>query len=383
MNSINWLKKLIRFDTISSHSNLDLISAIGDWLDSFSIATHLTYDETQIKANLCATIPAYDGSTAGGLVLSGHTDVVPVVGQDWMTDPFVAEERNGALYGRGACDMKGFISVILALMPHFNRLKLKKPLHFAFSYDEEVGCLGAPHLIADLKARHIHPEACIVGEPTNMQRVVAHKGIQVFCCRVHGVAMHSSLTNKGCNAIEHAADLITEIRRLGVTLQAEQDSHFDVPFTTITTNLIQGGIATNIIPSFCEMKFEFRNLPSLKPSQLVDQIKSYIDQSVLPKMQKESLNAGIEFLPLGSVPAFEAASSAAITQLVEEILQDDAIHKVSYATEAGLFESAGIPTILCGPGSITEAHRPNEFIMLEQLRLCEQFLKTLVQRFNT
>jgi acetylornithine deacetylase len=381
MNTLSWLSRLIAFDTTSRNSNLELIHCIEDWLKQHQIVSQLIRDVSQPKANLFATLPAQNGATTGGIILSGHTDVVPVDGQDWESPPFAATERDGKIFGRGACDMKGFIAVVLALIPEFKKLSLSQPIHFAFSYDEEIGCLGAPHMIADIKKRGINANACIVGEPTDMRPVVAHKGKQSFRCSVHGIAAHSSLTTQGCNAIEHAADLICFIRRMTDEFNQNGpfDQFYDVPFTTLTTNLIKGGNAYNTIPSLCEFIFEFRNLPQDNPKLIRDKIKKYISEELLPKMKKENAEANIVLDTIGGAPGLEASEDALITQLARKISQEKATIKVAYATEAGMFQEADIPTILCGPGSIEQAHRANEYVTLEQLQKCEKFLSETIQ----
>jgi acetylornithine deacetylase len=383
-NSIDWLKKLISFDTTSRHSNLSLISTIADFLSTQDILITLTYDETRQKANLFATLPAKNGEINDGIVLSGHTDVVPVDGQKWDTDPFNAIVIKDRLYGRGASDMKGFIAVILALIPQFKQMSLSKPIHFAFSYDEEVGCLGVPHLIADMKQKGILPSACIVGEPSEMKPIVAHKGINAFRCHVHGSAAHSSLVPNGCNAIEYAAQLIVWIRQYSEELKnMGQDVLYDVAHTTITTNLISGGKALNIIPEFCEFLFEFRNLPTSDSYSIIEKIQSYVKNNLIPQMKKENPSAGITINAIGSVPGHEVSEEAEITKLVRSVTNEPTIRKVSYATEAGLFQQAGIPTIICGPGSIKQAHIANEYIELTQLTQCELFLNNLVKHFSS
>lgn len=381
MNSIEWLTQLVSYDTTSRHSNLTMISFIEEWLKSHNISSHLTYDASGKKANLFATIPAFNETLKGGLILSGHTDVVPADGQQWDTNPFQAVIKDNRVYGRGTCDMKGFIAVVLALIPQFQQWKLKYPLHLAFSFDEEVGCLGAPLLIEALKKQNIFPAACIVGEPTSVRPVVAHKGIHTFRCRLHGKAAHSSLTPIGCNTIEYAADFIRWIKNLRSELQKKQDQYFDVPFSTITSNVIQGGTAINIIPADTEFLFEFRNLPEVSADEIIGQVNSYVDQDLLPAMQKNYNQATIDIESLCGVPAFLANETAQITQLSRAILNENVIYKVSYATEAGLFQNAGIETIVCGPGSIEEAHRANEYVALEQLKKCEDFLLEIVKQF--
>jgi acetylornithine deacetylase len=381
MNSIEWLTQLISFDTTSCYSNLNLIDSLCHWFAAYNIPVQITRDAANQKANLFATLPDADGGTKhGGIILSGHTDVVPVQGQQWDSDPFCAKVTADRIYGRGACDMKGFIAVVLALVPQFQKIKLKQPLHLAFSYDEEVGCHGARVLITDFQQQGIQPAACIVGEPTNMQLVEAHKGINIFRCHITGCAAHSSLTTSGCNAIEYAAHLITWIR--GLANQFKQlgphDKYYDVPFSSMTTNQIQGGTAVNIIPDTCDFLFELRNLPGVDPLQVIAQIRKYINENLLVQMQKEYAEAAISIELIGSVPGLESSRETRISRLIRTITHTKEIHKVSYATEAGLFQQAGIPTVICGPGSITQAHKANEFVLLDQLAQCEKFLYTLL-----
>lgn len=378
--SLTWLKKLIVFDTTSRNSNLSLITAIQEWLASHKIESQLIYDETGKKANLLATLPCRKGSKNGGLMLSGHTDVVPVDGQEWYTDPFQATQIEDRIYGRGTCDMKGFIAVVLALVPEFKKMKLTKPIHFAFSYDEEVGCLGAPSIVKTLQKNNIQPSACIVGEPTEMHPAIAHKGINAFHCKVHGNAKHSSMTNEGCNAIEYAAQLITKIRQYADQLRTkgQQDKGFTIPFTSMTVNQIQGGTAVNIIPNLCEFAFEFRNLPSVQPQEIIAKIQNYIAETQVAMKQEFPL-AKIELNEVASPPAFEASPDAAFTKLVSTLTGENKALKLAFATEAGLFQQMNIPTIVCGPGSIEQAHRPNEFITLDQITKCEKFLVELAR----
>ncbi len=381
MNSLEWLARLVEFDTTSRNSNLNLIHFIQEWLlKNYNITSHLSYDPNEPKANLLATLPAAEGSITGGIVLSGHTDVVPVDGQDWQTDPFTLTQLDGNVFGRGTSDMKGFIAVALALIPEFLQQRLKHPIHFALSYDEEIGCRGAPFLIADFAKLGIQPTACIVGEPTEMRPVIAHKGIQVFRCRVHGNAAHSSLTPEGCNAIEYAAKLICYIRDIADEFkrQGPFDSHYDVSFSTLTTNLMKGGNAYNTIPAFCEFIFELRNLPETHPDDVFARIKHYIHTDLQPQMQMEHAAASVLLDQIATVPSFHADPNATFTAFTNKLTDNQNIHKVSYATEAGLFQQANIPTLVCGPGSIEQAHRANEFVSLAQLQQCEQFLRKIV-----
>ncbi|HEX7747119.1 MAG TPA: acetylornithine deacetylase [Bordetella sp.] len=381
MDTRTWLSTLVGIDTTSRNSNLDLIETVRDWLDGQGVQSWLAHNETGNKANLFATLPAADGTVQGGVVLSGHTDVVPVDGQDWDTDPFVLAEKDGRLYGRGTADMKSFIAVSLALVPEFLAMPRKKPIHLAFSYDEEVGCVGAPVMLAELQGRGIKADGCVVGEPTNMQVVVAHKGVNLFNCRVHGKAAHSSLTPQGCNAIEYAARLICRIRDIADAMKAQgpYDQFFDVPFSTMTTNQIKGGIAVNTIPALCEFDYEFRNLPGMPADQIQSQVERYVREELLPRMQAEYADARIDIETGASAPGLQATEEAAITQLARALTTDRTVRKVAYGTEAGLFQSVGIPAVVCGPGDIQQAHKPNEFIELSQLDGCERFLRRLGQ----
>jgi acetylornithine deacetylase len=383
--ALDWIKKLVSFDTVSRNSNLGLIETVRDVFRAASIEATLTTDASGKWANLFATVPAHDGTTQGGIVLSGHTDVVPVDGQNWQSDPFQAIVRDQRLYGRGTCDMKGFIGTALSLLPDMQRAKLRRPIHFALSFDEEVGCAGAPLMIADLKRRGITLDGCIVGEPTGMRPVVAHKGINVYDCHVRGFAAHSSLTPHGLNAIEYAARLICFIRDLADELRARGpfDQHYDVPFSTAQTSTILGGNAVNTVPADCSFVFEFRNLPTVEAESVLRRIESYARETLLPKMQREHENAAIEFSKIATAPGLDASEQAAITQLVRALTQDQEQRKVAYGTEAGLFAHAGVPSIVCGPGHIEQAHKADEWVALEQLRACEDFLGKLIQSSST
>ena len=376
-----WTKRLVEIDTTSHRPNLGLIEILRDEFARHRVGAVLTHDRREGWANLFATVPARDGSTTGGIVLSGHTDVVPVIGQDWHSDPFRPEVRDGRLYGRGTCDMKGFIGSAIALLPEIVAQELSQPIHFAFSYDEEIGCAGAPSLIAELRERGLRPAGCIVGEPTSMRTIIAHKGINAYECHVHGHAAHSSLTPRGLNAIEYAARLICHIRDIADQFRVAGpfDELFDVPFTTAQTSQIEGGIAINTVPASCRFSFEFRNLPGTDPTSIIRRIQEHARDVLLPRMRAEHPAAAISFTQLASAPGLDTAEEAAITQLVRALTADTEKRKVAYATEAGLFARAGIPTIVCGPGSIDDAHRANEYVPLEQLADCERFLQRLVQ----
>lgn len=384
-NSVDWLARLIRFDTVSRYSNLALIKDVQAYCEQFGLDVHLTFNEAKNKANLFVTVPAGHETDVltGGLVLSGHTDVVPVDGQDWTSDPFIATIRGDKLYGRGSCDMKGFIACALNILSKAvslsNAGRLRRPLHLALSFDEEVGCLGAPLILADLEARGITPEYCIVGEPTDMNMVTAHKGIAVYRCRVHGKSAHSSLTNQGVNAISYASKLVGFVDALAdrLSLRDDNDTIFDVPYSTLSVGTIEGGTATNIVPNLCEFTFDYRNLPHMTQSDIVAPIQAKVAE-LTASMQARAPDTGIELIQEESVPAMTDTDSAELQQLIVALTGDEMRQKVAYATEGGQFTNAGIPTIICGPGSIEQAHKADEFVALEQLERCDAFLEKLL-----
>jgi len=382
--SMAMIERLIAFDTTSRESNLGLIEWVRDWLSGHGVESTLVYDAERRKANLFATVHGRNGPAAvqpPGIVLSGHTDVVPIDGQAWDSDPFKASIRDGRLYARGACDMKGFIGVALAMTPKFVAADLKVPLHFALSYDEEVGCVGVRGLIEQLGRQGFKAAGVIVGEPTSMQVIVAHKGKRSFRCVVHGREAHSALTPQGVNAIEYAARMITYIRHVADRMgQLEpRDNGFDVPFTTLQTGTIKGGTATNIVPRECVFDWEFRYLPGANPDAIESEVRGFA-QSLEPEMKKVAAEAGIEIRLTSDAPGSNSADTDAVTQLAIALARNPHTAKVAYATEAGLFERAGLPSIICGPGSIEQAHKPNEYCELEQLAQCESFMDRLVER---
>jgi acetylornithine deacetylase len=379
-SGLEWVNTLMRMDTTSRNSNLGLIETVRDYCYANGLVTTLTYDPSGKKANLFATVPSAAGETNGGVVLSGHTDVVPVDGQQWNSDPFSPLVKDGKLFGRGSCDMKGFIGIALGLVPQMRQASLTNPLHFALSYDEEIGCAGAPVMLADLKKRGVRIDGCIVGEPSSMRVVVAHKGINAYRCCVKGHAAHSSLTPRGVNAIEYAARLICHIQDLAERFKAKGpfDNAFDVPFTTAQTGTIRGGIAVNTVPANCEFEFEFRNLPGINVSGIYDEIREFAERQLVPRMRLTREEADITFETISTAPALDVAEQAAINGLVRALRRDTDTRKVAYATEAGLFQSAGIPSIVCGPGNIEQAHKANEFVELHQLAACESFLRKLI-----
>lgn len=375
------IERLIGFDTTSRESNLGLIEWVRDWLAKLGVDSSLTYDATGKKANLFATL---GGGSRPGIVLSGHTDVVPVDGQAWDTDPFHATIKDDRIYARGAADMKSYIGVALAMTPRFLAANLDAPIHFSLSYDEEVGCIGVRGLIEDLVRRGIKPAGCIVGEPTSMEVVVANKGKRGFHCHVHGKEAHSAVTPKGVNAIEFAARLITHIRSIADRLREKEprDTLFDVPFTTMQTGTISGGTASNIVPGDCRFEFEFRYLPGADPDALEREIREFAANIIEPEMRQVDPNTGVSILLRAEIPGLNTGDTDRITYLAHALSLGKGTSKVAYATEAGLFQRAGIPSIICGPGSIDQAHKPNEWIALAQIAKCEAFMDRLVDEMR-
>jgi acetylornithine deacetylase len=375
------IERLIAFKTVSRDSNLGLIEWVRDYLRTMGAKTRLTHDPTGKKANLFATL---GDSQKPGLILSGHTDVVPVDGQNWDTDPFVATERDGKLFARGAADMKGFIGIILAHAPRFlaalNEGRLDAPLHYALSYDEEVGCLGVRGLIRDLEENSIRPAGCVVGEPTSMQPIVAHKGTHRFRCAVHGREAHSSYVTRGVNAIEYAARLVVYIRQIADRLaQIEtRDYGFTVPYSTLSTGLIQGGIAANVIPKECIFQFDMRTLPNASADALYQEIRGYAEE-LAREMQQTDASSGIDLKWMSQTVGLAASETDAIVQWAMRLANNHSVGKVSYGTEAGLFQQMGVSSVICGPGDIAQAHTPNEFVALEQLAQCEAFVSRIIE----
>jgi acetylornithine deacetylase len=374
------VERLIAFNTVSRDSNLGLIEWVRDYLSKLGATTRLTYDATGKKANLFATL---GDSARPGLILSGHTDVVPVDGQNWDTDPFKVMERDGKLYARGSADMKGFIGVALTHAPRFlealNARRLDAPLHYALSYDEEVGCIGVRGLIRDLEETGIRPAGCVVGEPTSMQPIIAHKGMNRFRCTVRGREAHSSYVTHGVNAIEYASRLVVYIRQIADRLAQfeKRDYGFTVPYTTMSTGLIRGGIASNVIPKDCEFQFDMRTLPNASAEALYQEIRAQAE-TLSREMRAIDSESGIELEWLSQTIGLASAESDAIVQWAMQLARSSQTGKVSYGTEAGLFQKMGVPTVILGPGDIAEAHRPNEFVALDQLAKCEAFMSRIL-----
>ena len=378
MTSEQILAKLISFDTTSRNSNIPLIAWIEDYLDQFSVP-HMRVDyETGSKTNLFATIGP---DIAGGIVLSGHTDVVPVDGQDWTSDPFTMIERDKHLFGRGTADMKAFIAVVLALVPEFLKLNLRIPLHLAFSCDEEVGCKGVRPLVDYLKHSDKKPSAAIIGEPTSMQVVNGHKSAVRFSTEVTGFEGHSAHTDQGVNAIMVAGEIIHEINSIRRDLieMGDPSGRYDPPYSTVHIGIISGGTANNIIPKTCSFNWETRLLPGFDEDYAPDRVNA-VAQKLEPAMKAIAPTAGIVVAKANSVPGLAAEKDSAAEQLALHCSHTNSTHTVSYCTEAGLFQQAGIPAVVCGPGSIEQAHKPDEFIAVSEIRKCEAFLRRLAEK---
>ncbi|WP_404937129.1 acetylornithine deacetylase [Pseudomonas sp. JDS08PS003] len=370
------LARLVGFATVSRDSNLELIGFIRDYLAGHGVDSELIYNPQRTKANLFASIGPSDRS---GVVLSGHTDVVPVDGQAWSVEPFVLSEREGRLYGRGTADMKGFIASVLAAVPGLVRRELRMPIHLAFSYDEEVGCLGVRPMLERLQQRPHKPLLCLIGEPTELRPVLGHKGKLAMRCQVRGAACHSAYAPYGVNAIEYAARLIGKLGEIGSQLARPEhhDPRFDPPFSTVQTGTIKGGRALNIVPADCEFDFEVRTLPQFDAQAVVDELQRYAQDQLLPQMQAVQADTGIALQPLSAYPGLATAADSEAAELLALLSGSRAFGTVAFGTEGGLFHQAGIPTVVCGPGSMDQGHKPDEFISLEQLHACDAMLLRL------
>jgi acetylornithine deacetylase len=374
--AIGILDRLVAFDTVSANSNLALIDWVADYLAGHGVAAERS-SAFDGKANLYATIGP---SEAGGVLLSGHTDVVPVAGQAWQSDPFRLGERDGRLHGRGSADMKGFLALVLALVPAAAAGRLKVPLHLAFTHDEETGCFGAPALIRALPAGIARPRLAIVGEPTAMQVANRQKGCGFFRTRITGKDGHSSAPGRGVNAIVAAAEIIAEIRRLAAAAErrARPDSGFDPPHTTLSVGTIRGGAAVNIIARECEFEWDLRNIPDDDAAALKAQIDEFIAADLLPRMRAVHAGAAVETETIVNVPPLLPAAGSPAEALARRLTGATRTTTVSFATEAGLYQQAGIPAIVCGPGSISVAHQPDEYITRAELAAGQSFLDRLL-----
>ena len=366
---------LVRINTVSDNSNLALIHFIRDELLALGVKSRLTWNADKSKANLFATLG--EGKPAG-IILSGHTDTVPWTGQAWSVDPLGAEVKDRCLYGRGSADMKSFIAIALSQAEAFLNTPAPYAVHFAFTYDEETGCFGVKELIADLRDAGIRPMACIVGEPTGMVPATAHKGVYRYQCCVRGKAAHSSLTPQSVNAIEMAARLIGKLRDMAEGFERSEPRYagFDVPFSTASVGQMQGGIADNIVPRDAWFRYEFRDLPTAS-GQAMQQALIQEARLIEAAMKSVDPEAGFSFETICEVPSFLGEAGDAVTRLAQRLSGQDRITQVAFGTEAGLFKQSGIPTVVCGPGSINQAHQADEYVSLAQLGQCEAFMRGL------
>ncbi len=376
MSSRALLERLIAFPTVSRDSNLALIDFVQGYLADLGVESELFYNPERTKANLFATIGPRD---RGGVVLSGHTDVVPVEGQAWTMEPFRLTERDARLYGRGTADMKGFIASVLAAVPRFLERELTVPVHLAFSYDEEVGCLGVRPMLEELAKRAHKPLVCLIGEPTELKPVLGHKGKLAMRCQVKGAACHSAYAPYGVNAIEYAARMIGRLGEIGAQLARPEhhDARFDPPYSTVQTGLIKGGRALNIVPAECEFDFEVRALPDFDAEEVAQKLQSYAESELVPAMRAVHADTGVRLLPLSAYPGLATPPDSQAAKLLALLSGSEAFGTVAFGTEGGLFEQSGIPTVVCGPGSMDQGHKPDEFISLEQLAGCDAMLARL------
>ena len=371
------LERLVAFDTVSATSNLELVGWVADYLDGLGIESVLTRNAEGTKANLYATVGP---GGRGGIILSGHTDVVPVAGQAWTGDPFRLDARGERLYGRGTADMKGFIALVLAMVPQALAAPLEIPLHLALSYDEEVGCLGVPALIRSLPTGAARPRLAIIGEPTGMQVANAHKGIHFLRTRLTGHEAHSSMPERGVNAISAAAEIIVEIGRLAAECRAAAgaDTRFDPPYTSFNIGRIAGGAAVNIIARDCAFDWEFRPVPGEDAAALRRRIDDFIMADLLPRLRAGHPDAAVETETMALVPPLVPDPGSPAETLARDLTGANEATTIAFATEAGLFQAAGIPAVICGPGSIEVAHQPDEFITRDQLAAGGAFLDRLL-----
>lgn len=377
-SQLDWLARLVAHDTTSSLSNFNLIEDVETYLQSQGVQTKRVANEDGTKTNLYAIVgPA----VAGGVVLSGHTDVVPVAGQDWATDPFITTEKDGLIYGRGTCDMKAFSAIGLSLVPEMLAAGLRRPLIFALSYDEEVGCLGAPDMIAEIVAQVPRPSAVIVGEPTMMKVIDGHKGISSFRTTVTGYTTHSSQTDRGVSAVMVAARLISFIEDQAKELaqSADSDSPFDPPYSTMTVNVVRGGTQLNIMAGECTFEWDMRCVPGDNPADIFSVIENYSRQ-LEAQIRARHIGCAIVTDWVTNAPCFAPQDNNPAADLAKAITGLNHTEVVAYAAEAGQFQEAGLATVICGPGSIDQAHQPNEYIAKEQIAKGTAFMRQLIAR---
>ncbi|MBN8875549.1 MAG: acetylornithine deacetylase [Rhodospirillales bacterium] len=381
LTTADMLARLVSFDTTSRNSNLELIAFVRSWLDEHGIPYRVSTDRDGRKANLHAIIGP---QTEGGIALSGHVDTVPVDGQAWSADPFALRRTDGKLFARGACDMKGFVAACLAAVPALKARALGKPVHLFITYDEEVGCWGAQRLIEDVAASGLRPDLCIVGEPTGMQPVLAHKGKLNLGVTVRGKPGHSSEPAKGVNAVHAAAEAIAwvaaEARRLAK--EGPFEDGFDPPHTTIHVGTVEGGTILNIIPERASFTMEWRHIPADDPHLAMQRLQRYVAETIEPAMHAVDPRTGFDWEIQLEMPGLSLSPDHALTTLVKQLTGANATGKVSYGTEGGYYEKAGIPAIVCGPGHIAQAHQPDEWIAESELAACDAFIRRLADRLS-
>lgn len=388
--SLEWITRLISLDTTSRRSNLELIELVTEELSRFGVEATVLPTEEGDKANLLATIPAADGTRTGGVVLSAHTDVVPVDDQDWHSDPFSPEVRDGRLYGRGSADMKSYLGVILTRLPELTSARLAEPVHLALTHDEEVGCIGGARLVQDVQRLGLRPHTCIVGEPTSMRIIRGHKSINLIEVTFTGIAAHSSLTPHGVNAIEHAARLIRFAREQADRWRTDgpHDDAYPVAWTTGSVNLVRGGIAGNTVPETCTLQLEFRGLTTLDVDAVIEGVTAEAarieaDMCAEAEGSERAGQVGVRVEVLARVPGLDTAPSSRAVELATRLGAEPSDGKVTYGTEAGQFAATGIATVVCGPGDIAQAHAADEYVELAQIEACENFVDRLVAELST
>jgi acetylornithine deacetylase len=379
MTTTELLERLVSFDTTSRHSNLKLIGFIRDYLDGFGVPYRVSTDAAGQKANIHAMIGPRE---AGGLALSGHVDTVPVDGQAWTGDPFALRRLDGKLFARGSCDMKGFVAACLAAVPDFQARPLLRPLHLFISYDEEIGCGGAQRLIQDLGESGLRPDLCVVGEPSGMKPILAHKGKLNLDVSVRGLPGHSSEPSKGVNAVYAAAEAIAWVAREARRLAAEGpfEEGFDPPHTTVHVGTVEGGSILNIIPEHADFTMEWRYIPGDSPHRHVERMRSWIAENIEPAMKAVHPACGFTYKIALEMPGMALPPDHALATVVKQVAGSNSAGKVAYGTEGGFFETAGIPTIICGPGHIAQAHQPDEWIAQSELDACDSFIRRLADR---
>jgi len=378
------LSELIKFQTVSGTSNLKLIEYCEKRLSKLGATSFKTFDETKKRVNLFSTIAGKQKLNGGGIILSGHTDVVPASAKEWSSDPFVATEKNNKVYGRGSCDMKGFIACTLALAPYFASQNLKKPIHFSFTYDEETACQGAPIMIRELKKRNINCSICIVGEPTSMKAIQAHKGCYEYSTHFTGLAGHGSAPDKGVSAVEYAIRFINKLMELREELKKREpkNSVFTPPYSTLQIGRIKGGLARNVIADQCVVDWELRPVVPEDGEFVNKSIEAYVKNVLLPEMKKIYPKANIEKEIIGEIIGFTKEEKSDAVNLVCNLTGDNSRDVVSFGTEAGLFQEIGISTVVCGPGSIEQAHKIDEHVSFDQLKLCLKMLIDLKEQIT-